>query len=212
MGHKLFLTSVVAFFPLTAQLPVGMVVAITYYIIILRVNPYLRSDDDALHCLAQTELFLLLLAGDVFASLNVSEYTAQDDIVMSICLIVACLLFVGFFAHAALKATWAFLYSTYRRCKNRNNQGPAQAPKPTAEDLDRKHSEQSQDDGEEEDGAEASASAGAEAADEPAEPAEPEPDAAAEPTPPPAPAANAQPASDPAAAPVDQIPLPPVNG
>jgi hypothetical protein len=43
-----------------------MVFAIVYLICLLRVNPYIRRDDDQLHMLAQTEIFLLLLAGNVF--------------------------------------------------------------------------------------------------------------------------------------------------
>lgn len=44
----------------------GMVAAFLYLCIILRVNPYLREDDDRLHKLAQVELILFLLAGNIF--------------------------------------------------------------------------------------------------------------------------------------------------
>ncbi len=56
------------------QLPFGMVVAVLYHMIILQLNPYLRKEDDALAQLAQVEIFLLILAGDVFYTLDVPVF------------------------------------------------------------------------------------------------------------------------------------------
>ena len=64
--HKLFLTSVIAFFPRESQLPVGMCAATLYLVLLLRVNPYQRHSDDRLHLLAQNEIALLLMAGNIF--------------------------------------------------------------------------------------------------------------------------------------------------
>ena len=67
--HKLFLTSVLAFFPYVAQLPVGMAVVTMYHMSLLYVNPYLRVGDDSLHSLSLVEIFLLMCVGYVFNSL-----------------------------------------------------------------------------------------------------------------------------------------------
>lgn len=66
MAHKLTMTSLVAFFPELVQLAIGMVVLAAYLIILLLLNPYIRTGDDRLHLVAQTELLLLLMAGNCF--------------------------------------------------------------------------------------------------------------------------------------------------
>ena len=48
MGHKLMLTSILAFFPSAYQMPVGMMTAILYAIVILLRKPYFRKGDDRL--------------------------------------------------------------------------------------------------------------------------------------------------------------------
>jgi hypothetical protein len=99
--HKLFLTSVLAFFPKSSQLPIGMCIVIGYLIIHLRLNPYLRPSDDALHLLAQVELFMLLLAGYIFTYLQTNVYSSTDDLMISIALIIICIGFVIAFLWSA---------------------------------------------------------------------------------------------------------------
>jgi len=41
-AHKLLVTSILAFLPIAAQLPVGMAVVVAYLCVILWLNPYLR--------------------------------------------------------------------------------------------------------------------------------------------------------------------------
>ena len=99
--QKLTLTSILAFIPTAAQLPVGMSVAILYMILILVTNPYLRRTDDKLALLAQTEIFMLLCAGWIFYNLPVNAYNAKDDTELSVVLI---MITVGFFIAFLLAA------------------------------------------------------------------------------------------------------------
>lgn len=99
--HKLFLTSIIAFFPVGGQLPLGMCIACFYLIVILRTNPYLRADDDKLHLLAQTEIFLLFFAGWIFYDDPLSASDDTNDWLLSFLLIfVVCILFVVFLYYA----------------------------------------------------------------------------------------------------------------
>jgi hypothetical protein len=63
MGHKLVMTSLLAFLPIDTQMPIGMFVVMTYLWILLLMQPYLRRDDDMLHLFVQIELYLIVLAG-----------------------------------------------------------------------------------------------------------------------------------------------------
>jgi len=65
MLHKLFLTSLLRFFPKTFQLPIGMVAVGIFLIILLVDQPYVRAKDDRLHLCVQIELLLLLLSAYV---------------------------------------------------------------------------------------------------------------------------------------------------
>ncbi len=58
MTHKLIVTSLVAFFPYTAQLPVAMCVVVLYMILIYVFGPFLRKGDDLLQLLSLTEIVL----------------------------------------------------------------------------------------------------------------------------------------------------------
>src|SRR5688500_15235090 len=91
MFHKLMLTSVVSFFPKDVLIPVGIVMAISYLLIILLQRPYYRKGDDRLHGFAQVELFLLMLSGYIFFS--GAGYDEATDIAISVFLIV---IIVGF--------------------------------------------------------------------------------------------------------------------
>lgn len=95
--HKLFLTSVLAFFPRDSQLPVGMSAAIVYLMILLRINPYIRKTNDGLHMMAQIEIFLLLMAGNVIYNQDTDELAAKEDLYISLVLIFITCLFIFLF-------------------------------------------------------------------------------------------------------------------
>jgi len=79
MIHKLLLTSILPFFPISSQLPFGMAIIIIYLCGILLLCPYVRIIDDRLHMLSQIELFLLLLMGSVVnVAGNIQEGSAID--------------------------------------------------------------------------------------------------------------------------------------
>jgi hypothetical protein len=118
--HKLFITSILVFFDESVQLSIGMLVVMTYTIIILRMNPYLQKADDKLHLLANVEIFLLLLAGAVFYEMDTVTFSKTDDVVMSVALIFIALLFFSVF----LMLAWQVLgkqvrmwYSDYKTNK-----------------------------------------------------------------------------------------------
>lgn len=98
-AHKLFLTSLLAFFPQPSQLPLGMAIAIVYLSSLLVVNPYIRSEDDRLHLLAQTEIFLLLLAGYVVYHQPSAELTDKEDLALSVVLLAMTFLFFAAFLY-----------------------------------------------------------------------------------------------------------------
>jgi len=103
MSHKLILTSILGFFPQDSQMPIGMVVAILYAILILLRKPYFRKGDDRLHLFAQVELFLLMTAGYVFYKSNYASLSNSEDAVMSVFLIIVICGFVGVFIAQTLK-------------------------------------------------------------------------------------------------------------
>jgi C4-dicarboxylate-specific signal transduction histidine kinase len=74
-----------------------MAVAGLYFIILMRVNPYVRTDDDQLHSLAQTEILLLLLAGNVFYDDPLDEVGDARDWALSLTLIGVTVCFFLFF-------------------------------------------------------------------------------------------------------------------
>lgn len=71
--HKLALTSMLAFAPIDAQLPLGMVITTLYTFGLLYFSPYLREEDDMLALFAQCEIYLLLLAGSALYNLLVAS-------------------------------------------------------------------------------------------------------------------------------------------
>lgn len=102
-SHKLIVTSILGFFPAEFQLPVGMSVVTLYLCTLLRQAPYLRTDDDRLHLIAQTEIFMLLSAGWVFYSKLGEIFNEADDLMMSLALIaLTCLFFVIFIVIVAI--------------------------------------------------------------------------------------------------------------
>jgi len=108
---KLFLTSILAFFPEVAQLPVGMAVAVLYIIALLWYHPYLRHTDDTLHLLAQIEIFLLLAAGNLFYYLPVQAYDSTNNIVMTIALIFVTMVFFAAFGYFAIALLIEIIYN-----------------------------------------------------------------------------------------------------
>jgi hypothetical protein len=93
MLHKMVCTSLVPFFPLVAQLPMVMVFMVFFLIIILVLNPYIRKGDDRLHLIAQTELIMIMMAGNVFRQ---EQPDALIDLILSIVLIgFVCVFFIG---------------------------------------------------------------------------------------------------------------------
>jgi hypothetical protein len=95
MMHKLILTSILPFFPAGVQMPLGMGVVFGYAILILITQPYFRKSDDRLHLCAQTEIFLLMMAGFIFY--NGDALDLASDAVLSIFLIIVIAVFVGLF-------------------------------------------------------------------------------------------------------------------
>jgi len=101
--HKLALSSLIAFFPPDAQLPIGLAVAGVFTIAVFVMNPFLRNEDDVLQLLAQTEIILLLLAALVFSHIPSASYSKKDDIVMSVALGFVIILFLVVFLWKAGK-------------------------------------------------------------------------------------------------------------
>ena len=104
--HKLIQTSILAFFPLLVQLPVGMGVAILYLMAILLFNPYLRKEDDALAMLCQNLIFLLMLAGYFFQIEGSVKLSTSEDVGMTLSLLVAAGIFLAAFVYYIGRALW----------------------------------------------------------------------------------------------------------
>ncbi len=63
--QKLFLSSILPFFPLNSQCGVGMGAVLLYLIVLLRLQPHVRRVDDRIALLTQAHLLLILLVGAV---------------------------------------------------------------------------------------------------------------------------------------------------
>jgi len=85
MMHKLAMTSLIAFFPLDAQMPLGLVVLTLYAMVILLGKPYIRKGDDRLHLFAQTELYLIVLCAYILTAYDSLDNTT--DVLLSVLLI-----------------------------------------------------------------------------------------------------------------------------
>jgi hypothetical protein len=119
MSHKLIMTSLLAFLPVDGQMPAGMFVASTYTVVILLRRPYLRKGDDRLHLFAQTEIYLVVLAGYILYSLEIVQLDETTDVLLSIVMIgmTVSLLSVGFLmAFMNIKKMWRN-YSRRKRNK-----------------------------------------------------------------------------------------------
>jgi len=121
MAHKLFLTCLIAFIPGDYQLPVGMVVAIIYMVILLRLHPYIRPEDDTLQLLAQTEIYLLLLAGSIFYHNPIEQLGNEEDKFLSAVLIILTLaIILSFLIFGALLVRR--MYLEWKAEKEKQNQ------------------------------------------------------------------------------------------
>jgi len=99
MSHKLLVTSVIAFIqPYSAQLPVAMLIVLSYLLAILIGKPYLRKSDDRLHLVAQLEILLFLVAGNITVHNPISP-TAKFGRVMSAILIAMLFILIGYFVN-----------------------------------------------------------------------------------------------------------------
>ena len=95
--NKLFLTSVLAFFPSDSQLPLAMGCISLYSMCVLVMQPFLSPSDDLLQLLALTELFMLCLAGWIYFNTTDATLDSTQDTFVSVCLIaITILFFVGF--------------------------------------------------------------------------------------------------------------------
>jgi len=102
--HKLAVTSLIAFLPPEMQMPFGMGIVAVYSMGVLLAKPYVRKSDDRLHLFAQTELILLLLAGNVFNS--DSTFDPYWDSIMGPILIFITAAFFAFFLLQAAQALY----------------------------------------------------------------------------------------------------------
>src|SRR5687767_12690546 len=108
--HKLILTSLVQLVRKSAQLPFALFITFAYLaLLILKVrpsavvpfnvsaqqDPYIHRANSRLHVLAETDLWLFVLAAHV--SYDQLLDNAADSI-MSACLVLACVFFVAFFS------------------------------------------------------------------------------------------------------------------
>lgn len=73
MANKLILTSVLSFIPRDALMPVGMVFALIYTIIILLSQPYARQLDERMHLIAYIEVTLFFLTGNTHNIISCQE-------------------------------------------------------------------------------------------------------------------------------------------
>ena len=101
MVHKLTLTSLIAFVPFEQQMQTAMSVLAVFTAVILVLKPYHRKGDDRLHLLANTELFLFVLAGLILIEDEQANGTLDDrtDVAASAILIaITCGFILAFFA------------------------------------------------------------------------------------------------------------------
>jgi len=99
MANKLFLTSLVMFWPVKAQMPAALCWITCYLILCLLNYPWIRKGDDRLHLYCQNNVYLVILAGYVLSSLDQQDGYGDDDLAMSVVLII---LTIGVFILFAL--------------------------------------------------------------------------------------------------------------
>jgi hypothetical protein len=120
MAFKLTLTSILAFFPASSQMPLGLAVCGLFAGTLLCFPPYLRKGDDRLHLLAIFEIYLTILAAFILSSrysvLEAGGHTGDEPLEPSVDIALS-LLFIGI----TILFTLAFIYlavqSLYRMFK-----------------------------------------------------------------------------------------------
>jgi len=78
MFNKLFLTSLLLFFPASMRMAAGAVMSLLYLMVILLRRPYIRALDERMHLCAYTEVLCFFLAGSVLAKNPVEGDTMAD--------------------------------------------------------------------------------------------------------------------------------------
>ncbi len=83
MMHKLLVTSVLVFLPMSTQMAADLCVVGLYLMILLLLNPYKSTGDDRIHLLVQTELIILSTMGwELYTDAN--KLSAALDLILSI--------------------------------------------------------------------------------------------------------------------------------
>jgi len=101
MGHKLFVTSLLAFFPTALQMSMGLLAVFLYLAIVLLARPYFRKSDDRLFILGQGELVLIMMAANVF---YFNKASPALDAFMAFVLIAVFLTFFAYFLVQGVQA------------------------------------------------------------------------------------------------------------
>jgi hypothetical protein len=114
MLHKLVVTSFVAFLPFEYQMPVAMVFVYLYMGVLLAARPYIRKGDDRLHLVAQTEIIVLLLSGNVFNTQQ--EPDEFMEVLMSVVLIMMVITFVMWWGFATVKVALKLFARSEKGC------------------------------------------------------------------------------------------------
>jgi len=110
MAHKLFMSSIVVFFPPDAQMPVAIVVTILYTNTLLIKKPYVRWGDDSMHLLTQVEIFIFCVVGNTLRATSDQSLTESVNIALSFVLIglSTIVVFSFFFVVARYFRKWWF--------------------------------------------------------------------------------------------------------
>jgi len=95
MIEKLTMVALLNFLPFEMQMPGGLVVVCSLLMFILVQTPYLRSSDDRLAQVAQTELFHFILCGYVLL-LDPQYDSATDGLLSALLISLCCIMFAAF--------------------------------------------------------------------------------------------------------------------
>lgn len=119
---KLFLTSVLTFIAVDQQMTAGMIVTGLYLLTVLLAAPYLRSRDDRLSQLVQTEILLLLLLGQVTATQGAPEAGSLADVLLSAVLLAMALAVLLLFLFHSVLAGREYYWRQSRKHSSRRKQ------------------------------------------------------------------------------------------
>jgi len=121
MMYKLFMTSLLAFFPVTGQLPTAMVIAVVYLNVLLLLRPYIRKGDDRLHLLCQVELFLFVTAAYILNYERAVKFSKTTDVLLSV---VLCFLTIMLLLFCLLQITGAVRKMIFARLRAQIDRDP----------------------------------------------------------------------------------------